>query len=150
MTESSSACTPLFLNEAPHSTGTILPFTVAARMACCTSSSVSSSPARYFVISSSSCSTAASITSCRAFSTASLKASATGISVNVLPRVDSSNTTSTRRSTSMCPVNSSPEPTGSWIGYACLVSRSRIILRHRSKSAPMRSILFAKMSRGTL
>ena len=28
----------------------------------------------------------------------------------------------------MWPVNSSPEPTGSWSGNACLVSRSRIIV----------------------
>ena len=36
----------------------------------------------------------------------------------------------------MCPVNSSPEPTGSWSGKAFLVSRSRIMSRQRSKSAP--------------
>ena len=33
MTASSSACTPLFLNEAPQSTGTMNPPTVALRMA---------------------------------------------------------------------------------------------------------------------
>ena len=49
----------------------------------------------------------------------------------------------------MWPVKVSPEPTGSWIGKARLVRRSRIIVRQRSKSAPTRSILFAKMIRGT-
>ena len=72
MTASSSACTPLFLKEAPQSTGTILPVMVAFRMARMISSSDSSSPPRYFAISSSSCSTAASITSWRACSTRSL------------------------------------------------------------------------------
>ena len=33
MTASSSACTPLFLNEAPQSTGTIVPAMVAFRIA---------------------------------------------------------------------------------------------------------------------
>ena len=42
MTASSSACTPLFLNEAPHSTGTMNPPTVALRMAWRISSIVSS------------------------------------------------------------------------------------------------------------
>ena len=77
-------------------------------MAVWISSIVSSWPARYFSISASSDSTAASITSCRACSTRSLKASATGISVKVLPRVSSSKMNSTRRSTSMCPVKVSP------------------------------------------
>ena len=45
---------------------------------------------------------------------------------------------------------SSPDPTGSWIGYASLVRRSLIMRRQRSKSAPTRSILLAKMMRGTL
>jgi hypothetical protein len=149
MTASSSACTPLFLNDAPHSTGTIDPAQVAFRMARWISSSDSSSPARYFSIRASSDSTAASITSWRAFSTRSVKASATGISVNVLPSVASSKMTSTRRSTSMCPVKVSPDPTGSCSGKARLVSRFRIIVRQRSKSAPTRSILLAKMIRGT-
>ena len=39
--------------------------------------------------------------------------------------------------------------TGSCSGNAFFVSRSRIIRRQRSKSAPIRSILFAKISRGT-
>ena len=139
----------MFLKEAPHSTGTIEPEVVAFRMARWISSKESSSPARYLPNSSSSCSTAASITSCRAASTRSRYASGTGISVNVLPNVSSSKMISTRRSTSMCPVNISPEPTGSWIGYAFLVSRSRIMARQRSKSAPTRSILLAKIRRGT-
>ena len=51
----------------------------------------------------------------------------------------------------MCPVNSSPEPTGQLdrVRASC-VSRSRIIARQRSKSAPTRSILLAKIRRGTL
>ena len=44
---------------------------------------------------------------------------------------------------------SRPTPTGSWSGKARGVSRSRIILRQRSKSAPTRSILLTKISRGT-
>ncbi len=116
MTASSRACTPLFLNEAPHSTGTMAPEVVAFRMARWISSNDSSSPARYFSSSSSSCSTAASMTSWRAASTRSRYTSGTGISVNVLPRLSSSKMNSTRRSTSMWPVNISPEPTGSWSG----------------------------------
>ena len=50
MTASSSACTPLFLNEAPHSTGTMKLPTVAVRIACRISAIVSSSPPRYFSI----------------------------------------------------------------------------------------------------
>ena len=149
MTASSSAWTPLFLKEAPQSTGTIDPEVVAFRMAAGSPRSESSAPPRYFSSSSSSCSTAASITSCRAASTRSRYASGTGISVKVLPSVSSSKMTSTRRSTSMWPVNISPEPTGSWMGYAFLVSRSRIMVRQRSKSAPTRSILLAKIRRGT-
>ena len=47
------------------------------------------------------------------------------------------------------PVNSSPEPNGSWIGIAFAPSRSRTILRQRSKSAPTRSILLTNTIRGT-
>ncbi len=131
MTASSSDCTPLFLNEAPQSTGTIQPLQVARRIAPWISASVSSSPAKYFSSRSSSCSIAASIRSCRHFSTSALSASGTGISVKFLPIVASSKTRSTCRSRSMCPVKVSPEPTGSWIGKAFRVSRARIMSTQR-------------------
>ena len=45
----------------------------------------------------------------------------------------------------MWPVNSSPDPTGSCSGCAFRDSRSRTIVKQRSKSAPTRSILLAKI-----
>ena len=149
MTASSSAWTPLFLKLAPQSTGTMKPPTVAERIAWRISSQVSSSPPRYFSMSDSSCATAASITSWRACSTASLNSAGTSRTSKVLPRLSSSKMYCLRSMTSMCPVKSSPEPTGSWIGKAFRLSRSRIIVMQRSKSAPTRSILFAKIRRGT-
>ena len=149
ITASSSACTPLFLNEAPQSTGTNSIAIVALRIAWRISATVSSSPARYFSISSSSCSTAASTALWRAASTASRRSAGTSVTVNVLPSVDSSKMYCLRSMTSMWPVKSSPEPTGSCSGNARRDSRSWIIARQRSKLAPVRSILLAKIIRGT-
>ena len=117
------------------------PPTVAMRMAWRISSWLSSAPPRYFSISVSSWATAASITSCRAFSTASLNSAGTSTTAKVFPSVSSSKMYCLRSMTSMWPVKSSPEPTGSWIGKALRESRERIISRQRSKFAPTRSIL---------
>ena len=83
-------------------------------------------------------------------STASLYSAGTSTTSNVLPRLASSKMYCLRSMTSMWPVNSSPEPTGSWSANARLRQPSRIIVMQRSKSAPTRSILFEKIMRGTL
>src|SRR5579884_3140241 len=53
-----------------------------------------------------------------------------------------------KRSTT--PWNLSSAPIGTWIGVAGAPRRSRIFATQLKKSAPMRSILFTKMIRGTL
>ena len=47
------------------------------------------------------------------------------------------------------PSNSSPPPSGIWIGTALALKRARIISTTRAKSAPTRSILLTKAMRGT-
>ena len=77
MTPSSIACTPLFLKAEPQNTGNSLPAMVAVRIARTSSSSVISSPARYFSSNTSSCSTAASMISFLNSATFSAKESGT-------------------------------------------------------------------------
>ena len=60
MTASSMGCTPLFLNALPHSTGYASEVIVSLRSAPLISSTVSSSPPRYFSSSASSVSATAS------------------------------------------------------------------------------------------
>src|SRR5881296_3577093 len=141
-TASSSAWTPLFLKAAPASTGTTLPEMVALRSTVRISSSDSSCSSRYLCRMASSCSTIASSRWWRISLTLSFNAAGTGPSTYFLPSESSSYTISTWRIRSMMPVNSSPEPSGRWIGTTLAPSRSRTILTHISKSAPTRSILF--------
>ena len=90
--ESSNSAAPCSLLAAAHTTGTSMPFAVAACRAARTSSSVSSVPSRYFSSSASSDSAAASMSAECARSISAVMASGTGVSLarprssNVYPR----------------------------------------------------------------
>src|SRR5213596_3503880 len=121
---------------------------VAFRSTVRISSSVSSCSSRYLWRIASSYSTTDSSMWWRISATLSLRAAGTGPSTYFLPSDSSSYTISTCRTRSTMPVNSSPEPSGRWIGTTLAPSRSRTIFSHMSKSAPTRSIIFVnKMDR---
>ena len=152
MTASSSACTPLFLNEAPQSTGTILPaIGRLADGACGSRRCDSSSPARYFSISASSCSTAASISSCRACSTALLEGVGhRHLGERLAERLVVEDDTRPARDHVDVPGESLARADRQLDRERLLASGGPGSSRGSGRSsAPTRSILFAKMMRGT-
>ena len=104
MTASRRACTPLFLKEAPHSTGNRVMAMVPLRTAARSSSLLMGSPPTYFSMRWSSTSASPSIIFSRYSRTRSTMSAGTGAFLNSLPRVSSlsshTRATSSTRSTS--------------------------------------------------
>src|SRR5881396_3077898 len=96
---------------------------VALRSTVRISSSDSSCSSRYLCRMASSCSTIDSSRWWRISLTLSFNAAGTGPSTYFLPSESSSYTISTWRIRSMMPVNSSPEPSGRWIGTTLVRER---------------------------
>jgi len=149
MTASRRFCTPLFLKADPQITGQIWILMVLFLIAERISSTVNSSPARYFSIRASSFPDNSSIIF-SLYSTARSSSSA-GISVtlNVAPRDSSSQIIAFISTRSITPVNVSSLPIGSCIGKGFALRRSLIMETPRKKSAPTLSILLTKAILGT-
>ena len=98
---------------------------------------------------SSEASAAAATSSSRASAAASASASGMSSSRQVSPWSASFQYSARPRTRSTTPSKPSSAPIGSWIGTGVAPRRSRIWRTQRSKSAPMRSILLTKATRGT-
>ena len=150
MTASSIACTPLFLKALPHSIGTISLAMVRLRMPWRISSSVSGMPARYFSSKSSLASAAASTIFSRHSVAEASRSSGMSMYSNFTPWLASSQMMAFIFTRSTTPWKCSSAPTGICITTALPLRRSAIWVCTRKKSAPTRSILLTKATRGTL
>ncbi|KAF5031670.1 hypothetical protein DSECCO2_625360 [anaerobic digester metagenome] len=148
-TASSSGCTPMLRKADPQNTGTMLRAMVALRTHEMISSSVSSSPPRYFSSRASSSSATASTMARRFSRYRSIMSAGTSSSVNSTPLLDLSNLMALPLIRSTTPSNLSSLPMGSWMGMGFARRRSTIMSTQRKKLAPMRSILLTKQMRGT-
>ena len=143
-----SSCTPLFLYEDPHVTGTISLAIVPFLNAFLISSSDGSSPSKYFIINSSSCSHAASIIAVLHFFASSTISS--GISVSSISFPKSSlwmKALILIKST--IPLNWSSAPIGNWIGTGLARNLFFNWSTQSIKFAPTISILFTYTILGT-
>mmetsp|Transcript_25455 Transcript_25455/g.83771 ORF Transcript_25455/g.83771 Transcript_25455/m.83771 type:complete len:253 (-) Transcript_25455:337-1095(-) len=148
-TPSRRCCTPLFLNAEPTKTGAKASEIVARRIAASSCSPVGSSPSRKSSASSSSQSATASMSSLRWLSLCSFKPSGISSYTIFSPRSPWKNTARMwTRSTQPSCLSSSP--IGSVTKAECCRSLSRSCPSTRCGSAPERSALLIKTTRGTL
>ena len=141
-TQSSKVCTPLFLNEDPHSIGTTAICTVALRRALKTSSSVIvEGSSKYFSIKASSNSaTFSSILSLHSLAS-STKLAGISSTVQSAPIVSSCQQIAFILIRSTNPLKVSSAPIGITIGHGLAPKTSFIWRTTSKKSAPERSIL---------
>ena len=140
---------PLFFSALPQRTGTRRLAMVAARRPALISSTVSSSPSRYLIIRSSFVSATISISFARC-SSASARSSSGIAATSGIRAKDVGVIQRLQRQEVDDALEVASWPIGSWIGAAFAPRRSRIISIVRQKSAPVRSILLMKQTRGTL
>ena len=139
----------MFLYEEPHVTGTILFAIVPILKPFLISSSVNSSPSKYFIINSSSWSATASIMFALHFSASAFISSGISFSTICSPNLSSwINAFILIRST--IPWKLSSAPTGNWIGTAFAFNLFFNWSTQSIKLAPTISILFTYTILGTL
>src|SRR6056297_3091333 len=149
ITASSTACTPLFLNALPPSTGTNSLANVRIRIPRLISASVSSVPSRYLSIYSSVASAALSMRNSRISATCSAMSAGTSWYSKVIPWSSWFQMMHLFLTRSTTPLKSSSEPIVICNGTALAFSRSLNCFTTLMKSAPARSILFTNTMRGT-
>jgi hypothetical protein len=137
------ACMPIILLAEPVSTGTMLPLMIPARSPFASSSSVSSSPPRYFSISASSVSAAASISFSRCAFASSTISDGTSCCSPFSP------TYAFIVSRSMTPLSACCEPIGICRGTHFWPQLARTCSSVPLKSAFSRSIRLMNTARGT-
>ena len=139
----------MFPNAVAHNTGKNSTDKVAFLIAAFNSSTVISSPSRYFIIKSSSQSATASIKIVLYSST--LAVISAGISISSASSASfPSYLYAFKETKSIIPQNSDSAPIGNWIAAAFAPSLSLIVFKLKKKSAPILSILFAQIILGTL
>src|SRR5690606_3516807 len=151
ITKSSIVCTPLFLNDEPHTIGTNALSNTALRKASKISRSVNESgSSKNFSIKDSSYPATASNNFSRYSATSSAISSGIGTSVKVIPLSSLFHTIPRLLIKSTTPSKSSSAPIGNCNATASEPNISFTCLTTFKKSAPERSILFTKPIRGTL
>src|SRR5690606_16445245 len=151
ITKSSIVCTPLFLNDEPHTIGTNALSNTAARRAFNISRSVKEfGSSKNFSIKDSSYDATASNNFSRYSATSSNISSGIGTSVKVIPLSSLFHTIPRLLIKSTTPSKSSSAPIGNCKGTASVPNISFTCFTTFKKSAPERSILLTKPMRGTL